>query len=95
MKNITVLGCGMIGSTIALDLATEFKITSIDMNKDALAFVEQNENVDIIYGDVGGDEAMASIRKSDYNNLDLDEEVLGSDEKKANASEIEIAKLVR
>lgn len=35
-KNIIVLGAGLVGSAIAIDLAKQHKVTSVDINKDAL-----------------------------------------------------------
>jgi len=36
MKKIIVLGAGLVGKTIALDLATSFDVTSVDINEEAL-----------------------------------------------------------
>jgi len=36
MKKITVLGAGMVGSAIALDLAPNYQVTSIDVNEENL-----------------------------------------------------------
>jgi len=38
MKKITVLGAGMVGSAIALDLAQNYQITSIDVNEENLLY---------------------------------------------------------
>lgn len=37
MKRIAVLGAGMVGKAIAIDLAKRFKVTSFDIDKDRLA----------------------------------------------------------
>ncbi|MET1255494.1 saccharopine dehydrogenase family protein [Aliikangiella maris] len=48
MEKIAVLGAGMIGSAIALDLATNFQVTAIDKNKHALTKInKQNNNIKI------------------------------------------------
>ena len=46
MKKVAVLGAGMVGRAIALDLSTNFEVTSIDISKNSLAIV-QNKNPDI------------------------------------------------
>ena len=40
MKKIVVLGSGMVGRVIALDLSGEFEVTSVDVNRDNLAKLE-------------------------------------------------------
>ncbi|HDT13175.1 MAG TPA: saccharopine dehydrogenase, partial [Candidatus Aminicenantes bacterium] len=37
MKTIAVLGSGMVGRVIALDLARDFRVTAVDVNPDNLA----------------------------------------------------------
>ena len=44
MKNIIVLGAGMVGSTIAIDLSNKHKITLTDFNQEALNKAEQKSN---------------------------------------------------
>ena len=44
MKNIIVLGAGMVGSTIAIDLSNKHKITLTDFNLEALNKAEQKCN---------------------------------------------------
>jgi len=44
MKNIIVLGAGMVGSTIAIDLSNKHKITLTDFNQEALIKAEQKCN---------------------------------------------------
>jgi len=36
MKNIVVLGAGMVGSAISIDLSKSFDVTSVDINQKAL-----------------------------------------------------------
>src|SRR5687767_7597411 len=38
-KKITVLGCGLVGRAIALDLAKDYEVTSADLNEEALGAV--------------------------------------------------------
>lgn len=41
MKKIAVLGAGLVGKAMAMDLAHEFDVTSIDINETALKLLEQ------------------------------------------------------
>lgn len=41
MKKIVVLGSGMVGRIIALDLAAEFEVTAVDLSRDNLAKLER------------------------------------------------------
>jgi saccharopine dehydrogenase-like NADP-dependent oxidoreductase len=36
MKKVVVLGSGLVGSTIALDLVSDYDVTSVDSNPDHL-----------------------------------------------------------
>ncbi|HZI24839.1 MAG TPA: 3-hydroxyacyl-CoA dehydrogenase NAD-binding domain-containing protein, partial [Chryseolinea sp.] len=36
MKKVTVLGAGLVGKTIAIDLSKKFDVTSFDINTEAL-----------------------------------------------------------
>ena len=38
MSNIIVLGAGLVGSAIAIDLAKQHNVTSVDINKQALCY---------------------------------------------------------
>lgn len=51
--NIAVLGAGMVGSVMAIDLAKEHVVTSIDINEKNLESVQQkNKNIKIIKADL-------------------------------------------
>ncbi len=41
MKKIVVLGAGLVGKTIAIDLAKNFDVTSVDVNPEALSFLKE------------------------------------------------------
>ena len=44
--NIAVLGAGMVGRVIAIDLAKEHSVTSIDVNENNLQSTQkQNKNI--------------------------------------------------
>jgi len=51
--NIAVLGAGMVGSVMAIDLAKEHSVTSIDVNEKNLQSVQKkNANIKIIKADL-------------------------------------------
>ncbi|MEP6684078.1 MAG: saccharopine dehydrogenase C-terminal domain-containing protein [Parafilimonas sp.] len=51
--NIAVLGAGMVGRVMALDLSKEHSVTSIDVNENNLQSLQkQNENIKIIKADL-------------------------------------------
>ncbi|WP_444994000.1 saccharopine dehydrogenase C-terminal domain-containing protein [Aliikangiella sp. IMCC44359] len=53
MDKIVVLGSGMIGSAIALDLATNYQVTAIDKNKKALnQLAKVNKNINTVFFDL-------------------------------------------
>jgi len=41
MQKVTVLGAGMVGRAMAIDLAKDFQVTSVDISSDNLAILEQ------------------------------------------------------
>ena len=41
-KKVTVLGAGLVGKTIAIDLAKEYDVTSVDINEVAFDFLKKN-----------------------------------------------------
>ena len=42
MKKIVVLGAGLVGKAMAIDLAKNFDVTSVDINEQALAEVQRH-----------------------------------------------------
>ena len=54
MQKIAVLGAGMVGSAIALDLALQFDVTSIDLSLKNLTDVKlKNDRINILQKDLG------------------------------------------
>ncbi len=52
MKKITVFGAGLVGKAMAIDLSYNFEVTSVDVDAEALSFLEKNykistKNVDL------------------------------------------------
>lgn len=52
MKKILILGAGMIGRTMAIDLAKKHSVTSADIEKEALALLPEKDNITKIILDV-------------------------------------------
>ena len=42
MKKIIVLGAGLVGKAMAIDLAKNYDVTSVDINDQALAEVQKH-----------------------------------------------------
>lgn len=66
MKNIVVLGAGMVGGAIARDLSTSCRVTSVDLNKPALDFLKKNFGVNTIVANLKDKKKIQSaIAKAD------------------------------
>ncbi|MCK0108207.1 saccharopine dehydrogenase NADP-binding domain-containing protein [Flavobacteriaceae bacterium S0825] len=64
MKNIIVLGAGMVGSAMAIDLAKRHKVTLTDVNLHTLEKVKQkHKNISFLLLDVTNKEALKSMIK--------------------------------
>ena len=64
MKNIIVLGAGMVGSAMAIDLAKRHKVTLTDVNLHTLEKVKQkHKNINFLLLDVTNKEALKSMIK--------------------------------
>ncbi|NOQ27236.1 MAG: saccharopine dehydrogenase [Bacteroidales bacterium] len=46
MKKIIILGAGMVGKAMAIDLSKKHKVKSVDIDKDSLEFLSSNYNID-------------------------------------------------
>ena len=61
MKKIIVLGAGMVGSAIAIDLSNNFDVTSVDINQEALENLSKNHNIKIRQFDISQSEKLKDI----------------------------------
>lgn len=52
MKNIVILGAGMVGKAIAIDLSKKYKVKSMDLDPDALYFLSSNYSIETQFLDV-------------------------------------------
>lgn len=50
-KKVVVLGAGLVGKTIAMDLGKKFEVTSVDINDEALQFLER-QNIGTVKADL-------------------------------------------
>jgi len=68
MKNIIVLGAGMVGSAMAIDMAKKHKVTLTDVNLHTLEKIKQkHQSIDFLLLDVTNKEAL----KSNIKDFDL------------------------
>lgn len=63
MKKIIVLGAGMVGSAIAIDLSQNFEVTSIDIDREALDHLSRKHNIKTIQSDIAQSENLKDIIK--------------------------------
>lgn len=64
MKKIIVLGAGMVGRAMALDLSTSYAVTSVDKSIDSLNFLlSKNANIQIIQEDLSNLEKIRELVK--------------------------------
>lgn len=63
MKKIVVLGAGMVGSAIAIDLSKNFDVTSVDINKEALDHLSRKHNIKTTQFDISQSEKLKEIIK--------------------------------
>lgn len=51
-KKIIVLGAGLVGSAIAIDLSKNYKVTSVDLNPDSFTKFKNNPNISTVQADL-------------------------------------------
>jgi len=69
MKKIIVLGCGLVGSPMAMDLAKDrkFSVTVADINRDALKKLSNSEGIITLHIDISKtDELKARLKNYDF-----------------------------
>ena len=65
MKKIIVLGAGLVGKAIAIDLCGDYQVTSVDINEENLKFLSVNHIIHSVQADVTEDNAIERLVK-DY-----------------------------
>ena len=61
MKNITVLGAGLIGKAIAVDLCRKYRITSVDINTEVLGEINKNYPIITIVADLTNSQTIKDV----------------------------------
>jgi len=61
MKKITVLGAGLVGKAIAIDLCSDFKVTSVDINPDNLNKLTKYSSIKKVEADLSKSETLKRI----------------------------------
>lgn len=62
MKKVAVLGAGMVGRAIALDLSTNFEVTSIDISENSLGTIQsKNPGIKILQRDLAAVESYPGL----------------------------------
>jgi lysine 6-dehydrogenase len=61
MKKILILGCGMVGSTIAADLSFDFNVTAVDSDQEKLSLISQKFNLSTKQIDLRRSEEVISL----------------------------------
>ena len=64
MKKITVLGAGMVGRAITIDLCREYDVTSADLNKNNLSLLEKKFPIKTVLSDLSSSENIKSLIKN-------------------------------
>ena len=63
MKKVLVLGAGMVGKAIAVDLCKSYKVTSADIDKDSLELLSENYPVKTIVANLGDQAKLRAMIK--------------------------------
>ncbi len=67
MKKISVLGAGMVGKAIAIDLHKKFDVTSYDIDGKSLAFLSENFDIKVKKTDLSVDKNISdSVKNADF-----------------------------
>lgn len=61
MKKVVVLGSGLVGNPIALDLAADFEVTAVDINPFSLNKLEKQAGIKTILADLSDQETIISV----------------------------------
>ncbi|OFX89143.1 MAG: saccharopine dehydrogenase [Bacteroidetes bacterium GWF2_33_16] len=61
MKKIIILGAGMVGKAMAIDLSSDYDVTSVDINKESLTYLSENYNIKTQVVDVKNEKELSAI----------------------------------
>jgi len=63
MKKVIILGAGMVGKAMAIDLSKKYNVKSVDIDKESLAFLSKNYPVETEILDVTNEKALSEAIK--------------------------------
>jgi len=63
MKKVIILGAGMVGKAMAIDLSKKYKVKSVDIDKESLAFLSKNYPIETEILDVTNENALSDAIK--------------------------------
>ena len=61
MKRIAVLGAGLVGSAMAIDLSNKFEVTSVDINPDSLRKLDPYKKIGQVVADLSQKQSLLEI----------------------------------
>ena len=64
MKNVIVLGAGLIGKAIAIDLCKEYRVTSVDINTEVLSEIKESYPINTLVTDLTNPQAIKDVTTS-------------------------------
>jgi len=64
MKNVIVLGAGLIGKAIAIDLCKEYRVTSVDINTEVLSEIKESYPINTLVTDLTNPQAIKDVTAS-------------------------------
>ncbi len=59
--HVIVLGCGLVGGPIAVDLSADFRVTVADISTDALVRIKKTANVETVQADLSDKDTVAKL----------------------------------
>ena len=64
MKNVIILGAGLIGKAIAIDLCKEYRVTSVDINTEVLSEIKESYPINTLVTDLTNPQAIKDVTAS-------------------------------
>ncbi len=61
MKKVMLLGAGLVGKAMAIDLCRSYRVTAVDRNPDALRSLSQNHPIETVEADLAQPEIIRSL----------------------------------
>ncbi|MGE0089615.1 MAG: saccharopine dehydrogenase family protein [Bacteroidales bacterium] len=61
MKKIIILGAGMVGKAMAIDLSAKYDVTSVDINSDSLSYLSKNYPIKTKIADLKNENEVAGL----------------------------------